>query len=186
MFSGVYADLLGKPDLFDGDYNKLTNKPSLFDGDYNSLRNKPTIPVVSYPVTSVNGKTGSVVLTSSDVGAAASSHVHPMSDITGLVAALNSKKNISEIKRQETYSGLTNGSGVYTITFSSPYNVPPNIQVQVVNGTHNHFFRVSVTTTGFTVTVGTRAAVTVLGLEVLLAATVVAPNVAVDVLITEK
>lgn len=54
---------------------------SSFDGDYNSLTNKPTIPtktsditndsgyLTSVPVTSVNGKTGDVVLTAGDVGA---------------------------------------------------------------------------------------------------------------------
>ena len=34
------------------------------------------IPTVSYPVTSVNGETGAVVLDNTDVGAAASSHAH--------------------------------------------------------------------------------------------------------------
>lgn len=36
----------------------------------------PTIPTVSYPVTSVNTKTGAVTLSASDVGAASSSHTH--------------------------------------------------------------------------------------------------------------
>ena len=37
---------------------------------------KTEIPTVSYPVTSVNGKTGAVSLSAGDVGAAASSHSH--------------------------------------------------------------------------------------------------------------
>jgi hypothetical protein len=46
-------------------------------------------------VTSVNGQTGTVVLGYSDVGAAAASHTHPQSDITGLVAALAAKQDAS-------------------------------------------------------------------------------------------
>lgn len=44
-------------------------------GSYNDLTNKPTIPTV--PVQSVNGKTGAVVLTASDVNALPSSTVIP-------------------------------------------------------------------------------------------------------------
>jgi hypothetical protein len=49
----------------------ILNKPSLAtvatSGNYNDLSNKPTIPTV--PVDSVNGKTGAVELTATDVGA---------------------------------------------------------------------------------------------------------------------
>lgn len=61
-----------------GDYADLTNKPSIpaaqVNADWNAtsgvaqILNKPTIPTI--PVTSVNTKTGDVVLTASDVGAA--------------------------------------------------------------------------------------------------------------------
>lgn len=43
-------------------------------GSYNDLTDKPTIPTV--PVQSVNGQTGAVVLTASDVGAAPAAAVH--------------------------------------------------------------------------------------------------------------
>ena len=51
-------------------------------GNYNDLSNKPTIPTV--PVQSVNGKTGAVVLTASDVNALPSSTAIPTktSDLT--------------------------------------------------------------------------------------------------------
>ena len=47
--------------------------------DLSSYALKSEIPTVSYPVTSVNSKTGAVSLTYSDVGAAASGHTHTTS-----------------------------------------------------------------------------------------------------------
>lgn len=69
------------------------NNKSDFSGDYNDLTNKPTIPTV--PVQSVNGKTGNVQLTSSDVGASPSNHTHDQyltehQDISG-------KANVSDL-----------------------------------------------------------------------------------------
>ena len=60
--------------------SKITNGPT-FDGSTTSkyLSQKGTwesVPTVSYPVTSVNSKTGAVVLSNTDVGAAATSHTH--------------------------------------------------------------------------------------------------------------
>lgn len=57
------------------------------------IKNKPAIPTVNYPVTSVNTKTGAVVLTNTDVGAAATVHTHTISDITNLQTTLNGKYN---------------------------------------------------------------------------------------------
>lgn len=57
-------------------------------GNYNDLLNKPTIPTV--PVTSVNGKTGAVILSASDVGARPSSWTPSKSDI-GLGSVENFK-----------------------------------------------------------------------------------------------
>lgn len=57
----------------------------------------------SSAVTSVNGKTGAVVLGASDVGAAEETHTHAISDVTGLQTALNAKANANELT-------ITNGS----------------------------------------------------------------------------
>jgi len=66
-------------------------------------------------------------------------------------------------KRTEPYSGTTNGSGVYAVTFSVAYSVAPNIQANIIGGTNTNIIKItSVTTTGFTVTVVNR--VDVLGL----------------------
>lgn len=51
-------------------------KYKLTAGSKNIIFTMPTIPTVSYPVTSVNNKTGAVSLSASDVGAATSSHTH--------------------------------------------------------------------------------------------------------------
>lgn len=89
------------------------------------------------------------------------------------VSALQiSYSQITGTKKQETYSGTTNGSGVYTVTFPVAYSIAPNIQANVVNQSNtNQFIRISsITTNGFTVNVS--------GTDV--------TDVEVDVLITEK
>lgn len=113
--SGV-SQILNKPTLFDGRYESLTGKPVIFDGDYNSLTNKPTIPVVNYPVTSVNSKTGSVVLNNTDVGAAASQHTHTIAEVNGLQTALNGKMNSGSTI---PYSSLT---GVPTMPVNNSFS----------------------------------------------------------------
>lgn len=94
----------------------------------------------------------------------------------------------SSIKVPVTYSGTTNASGNYTVTFPVAYSTPPNIQASITNqGNTNQFIRVSsVSTTGFTVNVFQRSAVTLLSVEVLLAATTNVSGANVDVLVTQK
>lgn len=85
-------------------------------------------------------------------------------------------------KRMETYSGTTNGSGVYTVTFATAYSVAPNIQANITNGTDTQSSRItSISTTGFTVLARNRT--DVVGL---LPAYANATGVTIDVLITEK
>lgn len=61
---------------------------------------------------------------------------------------------LSMFKKAATYSGTTNGSGVYTETFPAAYAVAPNIQASLIGGTDEQSVRVSsVSTTGFTVVV---------------------------------
>lgn len=65
-FSGAYDDLSGKPDL--SIYAQSSSLATVAtSGDYNDLLNKPSIPVVDYPVTSVNGYIGAVSLTANDL-----------------------------------------------------------------------------------------------------------------------
>lgn len=62
-------------------------------------------------VDSVNGYTGTVVLSASDVGAAATSHTHVIADTTGLQAALDSKQaagSYADASHTHAISDVTN------------------------------------------------------------------------------
>ncbi|WKV20432.1 hypothetical protein 16Q_039 [Pseudomonas phage 16Q] len=198
QFSGKYQDIIGAPVLApvasSGSYNDLTNRPAIptlpslstvaLSGLYSDLVGNP---VISYPVTSVNSKTGALALSSSDVGAAPLVHTHSISNITGLQAALDGKANSSSAKRQETFSGLTDSSGNYTVVFSTPFSTAPNIQVQLVNAVHNASARVSsVSANGFTISAGLRASLVVLNLNVLGIEVTPTANLSIDVLVTSK
>ncbi len=95
---------------------------------------------------------------------------------------------IAKTKKQETYSGTTNASGVYTVVFGVAYSLAPNIQANIINqSSTNQFLRVSsVSTTGFTINVFQRNSVNLLGIDVLLSATANTSGAIVDVLVTEK
>lgn len=72
-------------------------------------------------------------------------------------------------RRIETYSGTTNGSGDYAVTFGVAYPSAPAVAVEIKNPTTNRqTYRItSITTTGFTVRVEERASATVLGIDLL-------------------
>lgn len=89
---------------------------------------------------------------------------------------------VSRSKRQETYSGTTNASGAYTVTFGTAFASAPNIQANIINGADNQNLRITaISTTGFTVL--TRNRVDVIGL---LPTWNNATGLAVDVIVTEK
>lgn len=212
-----YSSLTGTPTIpaaqVNSDWAAVTgvsqvlNKPVLStvatSGNYNDLTNKPVIPSVNYPVTSVNTKAGAVVLTNTDVGAAASVHTHTISDVTGLQSSLDSKASTAALssyattsalttattglRKVETFLGTTDASGNFTITFANAYTAPPDVQPQIVGGTFNQSVRVvSVTNTGCVVQAGQRNTVTLLATEVLLAATVALAGASVTVQITSR
>lgn len=96
-------------------------------------------------------------------------------------------------KRQETYSGTTDASGNYTVTFPVAFPVAPNIQAQLIGGTDLTFFRVSsVTATGFTVYAFGRSSVTSLPIVGTLTGALLGSagtallGASIDVLVTEK
>ena len=63
----------------------------LSDDDSSLLASWVELNYPTAPVTSVNGETGAVTLSASDVGAAATSHTHAQSDITDLTTDLAAK-----------------------------------------------------------------------------------------------
>lgn len=60
-------------------------------------------------------------------------------------------------KKIETFSGSTNSSGNYTVTFANAYPTVPNVQPQPINPDVRDVCRVtSVSTTGFTINIQRR------------------------------
>lgn len=60
-------------------------------------------------------------------------------------------------KRQETYTGTTNSSGTYTVTYGAAYSATPDVQFNIVGGAVTNTIRLtSSSTTGFTVYVQNR------------------------------
>lgn len=97
----------------------------------------------------------------------------------GTWASLTGKPTV---KRQETYSGTTTGSGTYTVTFGTAFSVAPNVQANLINGSDTQSSRTtSISTTGFTVLIRNRT--DVLGL---LPSYANVTGATVDVLVTEK
>ena len=212
-----YSSLTGTPSIPAAQVNsdwtavsgvsQVLNKPTLAtvatSGSYADLTNKPVIPSVNYPVTSVNAKVAAVVLTNTDVGAAASVHSHAISDVTGLQSSLDSKASAASLsgyattgalttattglRKVETFLGTTDASGNFTITFANTYTTPPDVQPQIIGGTFNQSVRVvSVSNTGCVVQAAQRNLVTLLSVEVLLGATVNLVGAGVTVQVTPR
>lgn len=96
-------------------------------------------------------------------------------------------------KRIETYSGITNASGIYTVVFSTPYTVAPNIQANLIGGSAlSGIIITSISTTGFTITAYTRSTVSSLPIVGTLTAALIGTATTalvggnIDVLITSK
>lgn len=99
------------------------------------------------------------------------------------IVTTDAQGRVTSGKRQETYSGTTAvTTGVFTVTFTTPFSAAPNIQSSLINGADNQNLRVTnIATTGFTVLARTRT--DIVGLVPTWAN---ASGLAVDVLITEK
>lgn len=87
-------------------------------------------------------------------------------------------------KRRETYSGVTNASGLLTVTFAQAFAVPPNVQANLIGNTTEQQCRiVSVSTTGCVIAAFQRVAVLTVALST---ATTPVSGAAVDLVVTEK
>lgn len=62
-----------------------------------------------------------------------------------------SGSNTIVFKRQEKYSGSTDATGIYSVTFTTAYSSVPDIQANVINGNNKWTQITNVSTTGFTV-----------------------------------
>lgn len=90
--------------------------------------------------------------------------------------------SVSWGKRQESYSGTSNGSGNYTVTFGTAYSVAPNIVIGLKGSTNEQGYdSVTISTTGFTIHIYQRTYA--LGLA---QTPTNVSGATIDVLITEK
>jgi len=95
----------------------------------------------------------------------------PQGDVGPAGAKGNTGAAGADAKRIDTYTGTTDSNGLVTITYTSAFAVIPSIQPEPPTASNQVWTKVSSTTTGCSLRLVQRAAVTVLGLEVLLAGT---------------
>jgi len=76
-----------------------------------------------------------------------------------------------DAKRIDTYTGTTDANGLLTIVYASAFAAIPSIQPEPPTASNQTWAKVTSTTTGCSLRLVQRSAVTVLGLEVLLAGT---------------
>jgi len=172
--SGI-TQILNKPTLSTvattNDYDDLNNKPDL--SQYYPLSN-PSGYITSIPAptwTSITGKpttlsgygiTDPVVLTTGSYSNPSWITSLDYSKITNVPIPANTK-------RIETYSGTTDASGNFTITYSSAYSSTPYVNAVLINPNTQQLVRVtSSSTTGFTVNATNRATVNLLSTDLLL------------------
>lgn len=102
---------------------------------------KGYVDSITAPVTSVNTQTGAVVLSNTDVGAAATVHTHTEAQVTGLVADLAAKAadntvvhltGSETITGQKTFAPPTHTDQSITITRSATVNPTTSADVMAV------------------------------------------------------
>lgn len=147
----AWADLSGKPTTLSGygitDAYPLSGNPSGFltsvpaqswasitgkptfatvatSGDYNDLINKPTIPAGQ-----VNSDWNSVSGLSQILNKPTIPTISGATGFYGLATVSNGL--VTGGKKKELFSGTSNASGVYTVTFANTYSVAPNVQASI-------------------------------------------------------
>jgi len=91
------------------------------------------------------------------------------------------------LRKTETFSGTTDASGNYTVTFATAYPTAPDIQSQLTTGVVTQTDRVTaISTTGFTVNVTNRAVTTLLGVDLISGTATAVNGATVTVLITAR
>lgn len=82
---------------------------------------------------------------------------------TGGIVTIDAKGRITAYKRQETYRGTTNASGLYTVTYGTAYSQPPTVVPSFITTDPRDVAMVTASSaTGFTVQIQRR--VDVIGL----------------------
>lgn len=114
---------------------------------------------------------------------AAAVHSHPFTDLTGVMSKAQLPAGYPQ--RIESYNGVTNASGLHTVTFPNPFTLLQSVQpVLVGTDTETQFRIVSRSALSFSVHVFKRQTTTLLGIVVLQQTTVNVVGAQVDVLVT--
>lgn len=121
-----------------GSYTDLTNKPAIPMTvaqltDASAYAKKVDIPSLNYPVTSVNTKTGTVVLNAADVSAASIVHTHQISDVSGLASVIANKADSSGVAKVRYYTATSDASSVWTVSLGTDFTEVYDVQVQPVS-----------------------------------------------------
>lgn len=106
--------------------------------------------------------------------------------VQGLTGATGAQGPSGISKRIETYLGTTNASGQIVVTHTPAFSAIPNIQPPPPPSANQVWTLIANTVNGFTVQLSQRNVVTLLGIEVLLGATVPVASFATQILVVER
>ena len=166
--SGSYGDLTNKPALFSGAYGSLTGVPASFTP---AAHNQAWSTITATPTTLSGYGITDAASTSSVASALAGKLNNPTGTTSQYLRGDGSLSTLPAARRIETYAGTTDANGLITVIYPSAYPVTPNVQPAPPTAANQVWVMVSSTASGFSLRLTQRASATVVGLEVLLAAT---------------
>lgn len=89
-------------------------------------------------------------------------------------------------KRIEPYTGTTDASGLFSVTYATPFPAIPSVQPEPPTVANYTWIKVTSTVNGFSIRLIQRASLTVLGLELLAAQFTNVVGAAAKVLVVEN
>lgn len=161
------------------DWSTLTGKPATFPP---SAHTQPWSTITATPTT-LGGYGITDAATSAQL---ATKFTTPAGTTAQYVRGDGSLATLPVAKRIETYSGTTNASGQIVVTYPSAFPSVPVVQPPAPAAANQVWTTVASSTTGFTLQLNQRNVVTLLGIEVLLGATVPVAGVAATILVVAQ
>lgn len=163
--SGAYASLTGIPSTF---------TPSVHTQPFSTITSTPTT-LAGYGIT--DGATLTQLATKFNT---------PTGTNLQYVRGDGTLSTLPVARRIETYAGTTNASGQIVVTYGTSFPSVPVVQPPAPTLASQVWTTVSSTATGFTLQLNQRNVVTLLGLEVLLGATVPVSGATATVLVVSQ